>query len=86
MYCDWETFLERRDFSLKWVWRSPREEVSICFKVTHLCHVLFKDGIEFVTGSSHLVLSPGDVLINVDEFITVKPNDIYSGIHALPIA
>lgn len=45
----------------------------------------FRDGIKFVTSSSHL-LSPGDVLINVDEFITVKPNDIYSVIHALPIA
>lgn len=46
----------------------------------------FKDDIKFVTSSSHLLLSPGDVLINVDEFITVKPNDIYSVIHALPIA
>lgn len=47
---------------------------------------IFQDGIEFVTSSSHLILSPGDVLINVDEFITVKPNDIYSVIYALPIA
>lgn len=47
---------------------------------------IFKDGIEFVTSYSHLILSPGNVLINVDEFITVKPNDIYSVIHALPIA
>lgn len=45
----------------------------------------FKDGIKFVTRSRR-PLSPGDVLINVDEFINVKPNDIYSVIHALPIA
>lgn len=33
---------------------------------------IVKDGIEFVTSYSHLILSPGNVLINVDEFITVK--------------
>lgn len=47
---------------------------------------IFKDGIEFVTSYSHLIFSLGSVLIKVDEFITVKPNDIYSVIHALPIA
>lgn len=47
----------------------------------------FKDAIEFVTSHSHLILSPGDVfLINVDEFITVKPNDISSVIHDLLLA
>lgn len=54
--------------------------------VTLLCHVLFKDGMEFVTSSSQLILSPGDVVINADEFITVKANDIYSVYHTLPIA
>lgn len=34
----------------------------------------------------HFFSPPGSVLINVDEFITVKPNDISSVAHVLPIA
>lgn len=41
----------------------------------------FKDGIEFVTSCRHLRLSPGNVLINADEFITVKPNGICTVTH-----
>lgn len=85
MDCGWGTFLESTEHLLNSS-EDHHLSMSVCVYRDTSLSCIFKDGIEFVTSYSHLILSPGNVLINVDEFITVKPNDIYSVIHALPIA
>lgn len=78
-------FLERTELLFNG-YEAQHFSMSACVYHDTPLSCAFKDGIEFVTSYSHLILSPGSVLINVDEFITVKPNDIYSVICALPIA
>lgn len=84
MCCGWGLFW--REQLLLNGYEDHHLNMSVCVFCDTPLSCIFKDGIEFVTSYSHLILSAGDVLINVDEFITVKPNDIYSVIHALPIA
>lgn len=84
MSCGWGTFRKRTGFLLNAC--ENHVSVSVCVRHAAALPYVIRDGSVFVTGCSHPVLSAGDVLINVDGFVTVKANDIHSAIHASPIA